>query len=111
MAIDSLTYFRFIKAYNSSLFSEVLLYLSSGQTRSIPNIFLLYSYSFLSSYPESTTIYKAEGKENKDECDVKEIYILLSGTFAVVTSAVRGTIIFPVAHVRGSLYPNIHFLV
>ncbi len=68
---------------------------------SIPNTFLLYSCSFLSSYPGSATTYKADGKENtdeedededEDEWDVKEIYILLSGILvAVVTSsAVRG---------------------
>ncbi len=39
------------------------------------------------------------------------MYILLSGTFAVVvTSAVRGTMISSVVQVRWSLYPNIHFI-
>ena len=34
-------------------------------------------------------MYNTYGKENNDE-DVKGMYILLSGTLAVVTSAVRG---------------------
>jgi hypothetical protein len=52
-----------------------------------------------------------DGKENTKDEDVKGAYILLSGTLIVVSSAVRGTIILPVVHVRCSLYPNIHFLV
>ncbi len=30
--------------------------LFTGQTRSIPNVFLLYSYSFLSSYPAGSAV-------------------------------------------------------
>ncbi len=59
-------------------------------------------------------MYNIDGKENtkdEDDEDVKGIYILLSGTLAVVTSAVRGTTILPVVHVRCSLYPNIYPLV
>ena len=58
-------------------------------------------------------MYNRYGKENIKEEDVKGMYILLSGTLAVVTSAVRGTTISSVAavHVRCSLYPNIHLLV
>ena len=52
-------------------------------------------------------MYNTDGKENTDE-DVKVTYILLSGTLAVVTSAVIGTAISPVADVRCSLYPKIH---
>lgn len=45
-------------------------------------------------------MYKAKGKENSDEEDVKETYILLSETLAVVvTSAVRGTTGSPVVDV------------
>jgi hypothetical protein len=41
-------------------------------------------------------MYNTEGKEEiDDDDDVKGMYILLSGTLAVVTSAVRGTMIFP----------------
>jgi len=54
----------------------------------MPNVFLLYSYSFLASYPRSAIIYNADGKENTIEDNVKGTYILLSGIFAVVTSAV-----------------------
>jgi len=40
-------------------------------------------------------MYNTEGKEKiDDDDDVKGMYILLSGTLAVVTSAVRGTMIF-----------------
>jgi hypothetical protein len=61
-------------------------------------------------------MYNTDGKENTDDVDVdvdededvKGTYILLSGTLAVVTSAVRGTMILPVVHVRCSLYPKIH---
>ena len=59
-------------------------------------------------------MYNIDGKENtkdEDDEDVKGIYILLSGTLAVVTSAVKGTIILPVVDVRCSLYPNIYPLV
>ncbi len=56
-------------------------------------------YIFLSSYPGSTIIYNADGKENteEEEGEVKVTYILLSGTLAVVvTSAdVRGTLRSP----------------
>src|SRR3954451_2305945 len=96
------------KHTSSSLFLEVLLYLLTGQTKSMPNVFLLYSYSFLASYPRSAIMYNADGKENTSEDNVKGTYILLSGIFAVVTSAVRGTTIFPVVDVRCSLYPNTH---
>ena len=74
---------------------------------------MLYSYSFLSSYPGSAAIYNADGKENTDDDDVKGTYIWLSGTLAVVTSAVRGTTISPTAvvDVRCSLYPKTHPLV
>ncbi len=54
-------------------------------------------------------MYNRWGKENTEEDDVKETYIWLSCTLAVVTSAVKGTIILPVVvHVRWSLYPNVH---
>jgi hypothetical protein len=52
-------------------------------------------------------MYNTYGKENTDDDD-KGIYILLSCTLAVVTSAVRGTTRSPVVDVRCSLYPNIH---
>jgi hypothetical protein len=88
---------------------EVLLYLSTGQTKSIPNAFLPYSYSFLSSYTGSAIIYNTYGKENtEEEEEFKVTYILLSGTFAVVTyAAVRGTTRSPaVLDVKCSLYPK-----
>ena len=75
-----------------------LSYLSTGQTRSIPNP-LLYSYSSLASYPGSATIYRKEDKGNTKEEDVKGTYILLSGILAVVTSAVNGTTISPAVDV------------
>ena len=56
-------------------------------------------------------MYNRYGKENAEEEgeeDVKGMYILLSGTLAVVTSAVRGTIILPTVDVRCSLYPKTH---
>ena len=58
-------------------------------------------------------MYNTYGKENADDDDddVKGTYIWLSCTFAVVTSAVRGTTISPVVHVRCSLYPKTHPLV
>ena len=81
----------------------------------MPNVFLLYSYRFLSSYPGSAIIYNADGKENTDDDDdVTGTYILLSGTLAVVTSAVNGTTSSPVAvavaavDVRCNLYPKTH---
>ena len=52
-----------------------------GQTKSTPNVFLLYSYRFLSSYPWSAIILCKVGKRNTEgegEGEVKEIYILLS---------------------------------
>ncbi len=49
-------------------------------------------------------MYNTYGKENADDDDVKGTYIWLSCTFTVVTSAVRGTTISPVVHVRCSLY-------
>jgi hypothetical protein len=55
-------------------------------------------------------MYNTYGKWNTEE-EVKGKYILLSWTLAVVTSAVKGTIILPIVHVRCSLYPKIHFLV
>ena len=45
---------------------EIFSYLSTGQTRSIPNVFLLYPYRFLSSYLESAAIYNTNGKENTE---------------------------------------------
>ena len=58
-------------------------------------------------------MYNTYGKENTKEEDVKGMYILLSGTLAVVTSAVRGTTVLSIAavHVRCSLYSNSHPLV
>jgi hypothetical protein len=57
-------------------------------------------------------MYNTYGKENtEEEEDVKGMYILLSGTLAVVISAVRGTMISPVVDVRCSLYPKIHSFV
>jgi hypothetical protein len=59
-------------------------------------------------------MYNTYGKENAEkEDDVKGMYIILSGTLAVVTSAVRGTTNLPIAavHVRCSLYPKTHPLV
>ena len=57
-------------------------------------------------------MYNRYGKENIEKGeDVKGMYILLSGTLAVVTSAVRGTMRSPVVDVRCSLYPKIHPLV
>ena len=54
-------------------------------------------------------MYNTDSKENTKEEVVKGMYILLSGTFAVVVpSAVRGTMILPVVQGRWSLYPNIH---
>ncbi len=59
-------------------------------------------------------MYNRCGKENtKEGEEVKETYILLSGTLAVVTSAARGTTISPVAvdavvDIKCSLYPKIH---
>ncbi len=53
---------------------------------------------------------KEDEDEDEDE-DVKGMYILLSWTFAVVTSAVRGTTSLPVVHVKCSLYPKTHPLV
>ena len=55
-------------------------------------------------------MYNTYGKENAEE-EVKGMYILLSGTLAVVISAVRGTMISPVVDVRCSLYPKIHSFV
>ncbi len=79
--------------------------------RSMPNYFLLYSYSTLSSYPAgSTIIYNADDKENiDDDDDVKATSIWLSCTLAVVTSAVRGITsspISPVVDVICNLYPK-----
>ena len=113
---------RIDKSTQSSLFLEVFLYRSTGQTRSIPKILLLCSYSFLSSYPGSAAIYNTAGKENTEELgeqegegeegEVKETYIWLSCTLAVVKSAVKGTIRSPAAaavvDVRCSLYPKTH---
>ena len=45
-------------------------------------------------------MYNTYGKENTKEEEVKGIYILLSGTLAVVTSAVSGTTRSPVVDVR-----------
>jgi len=60
-------------------------------------------------------MYNRYGKENVKEEDVKGIYILLSGTLAVVIHlcCYRGTTISSIAavHVSCSLYPNIHLLV
>jgi hypothetical protein len=57
-------------------------------------------------------MYNTYGKENTKEEDVKGTYILLSGTLAVVTSAVRGTTrSSAVVDVRCSLYPKTHPLV
>jgi hypothetical protein len=54
-------------------------------------------------------MYRKEDKgNNKEDEDVKGTYILLSGTLAVVTLAVRGTTSLPVVHVKCSLYPKIH---
>ncbi len=53
-------------------------------------------------------MYNTYGKENTKEEEVKGIYILLSGTLAVVTSAVSGTTRSPVVDVRCSLYPKTH---
>jgi hypothetical protein len=60
-------------------------------------------------------MYNTNGKENaegeEEEEDVKGIYILVSGTLAVVTSAaVNGTTSSSIAvvHVKCSLYPKIH---
>jgi hypothetical protein len=61
-------------------------------------------------------MYNTNGKENaegeeEEEEDVKGIYILVSGTLVVVTSAaVNGTTSSSIAvvHVRCSLYPKIH---
>jgi hypothetical protein len=94
---------------------EELLYLSTEDKLDLFSILLLYSYSFLASYPGSAIMYKTNGKENTEEVedeDVKEMYILLSGilTVVVTSAAVRGTISSPIAvvNVRCSLYPNIH---
>jgi hypothetical protein len=114
LAVDCLPHFRFIKAYKlKPLFESTFISFNRGQTRSIPNVFLLYPYSFFASYPGSAIMYNTYGKENTKEEDVKGMYILLSGTLAVVTSAVRGTTILSIAavHVRCSLYPNSHPLV
>jgi hypothetical protein len=46
-----------------------ILYLFTGQTRSIPNVFLLYSYRFLSSYPGSAIIYNVDSKKNTEDDD------------------------------------------
>jgi hypothetical protein len=57
-------------------------------------------------------MYKTYGKENAEKGeDVKGMYILLSCTLAVVTSAVRGTTNSPAVDVRCSLYPKTHPLV
>ena len=61
-------------------------------------------------------MYNRYGKENADEDEdeeVKGMYILLSGTLAVVTSAVKGTTSSSIdaLHVRCSLYPKTHPLV
>ena len=57
-------------------------------------------------------MYNTYGKENAEKGeDVKGMYILLSGTLAVVTSAVRGTTNSPAVDVRCSLYPKTHPLV
>ena len=101
---------RFIKNTSSSLFLGVLLYLSTGQTNSIPNTFLLYLTGSYRHSLDQRIMYNTYGKENTDEEDVKRTYIWLR-TFAVVTSAVNGYAIFPVVHVRCSLYPKIHPLV
>jgi hypothetical protein len=56
-------------------------------------------------------MYITYGKEKTErEEDVKGIYIILSGTLAVVTAVVRGIITssFAAVLVRCSLYPNIH---
>ena len=53
-------------------------------------------------------MYNIDGKENTKDKDAKGTYILLSGTLAVVMSAVKGHIIFSVVHVKCRLYPNIH---
>jgi hypothetical protein len=66
---------------------EELLYLSAEDKLDLFSILLLYSYSFLASYPGSDIMYKTNGKENteKDEDeDIKEMYILLSGILTVV---------------------------
>ena len=79
----------------SSLFfvSTFVVSFNRGQTtRSIPNVFLLCSYSFLLSYAGSATIYKADGKEKTEEDnDVKKkhtfsypLYICGSYTSAAV---------------------------
>ena len=47
-------------------------------------------------------------KRKQYDDDVKETYIWLSCTLAVVTSAVRGTMRSPVVDVRCSLYPKTH---
>ncbi len=61
----------------------------------------------------SAIVYNTDGKENTEKDDVKGTYILLSGTLAVVMSAVNGTTESSIAvvHVRCSLYPKIHPLV
>ena len=103
--IDGLSQSRLIKAHKLKPLFGVFLCLSTGQTRSIPNAFLLYSYSFLSSYPGSAAICNTDGKENTEELgelgeeEVKATYIWLSCTLAVVTSAVKGTVRWPVVDV------------
>jgi hypothetical protein len=83
---------------------------------------LLYSYSLLSSYSGSATLYKADGKKNTEDNNVNETYILLSGILAVVvtSAAVRGNMRSHAVDVavaveeedaKCSLYPKIHPLV
>jgi hypothetical protein len=57
--------------YKLTPFFDVLLYLFTGQIRSILGVFLLYSYSFLASYPGSAIMYNINGKEKTEEEDVK----------------------------------------
>jgi hypothetical protein len=110
LIVDRLSHFRFIKAYKiEPLLGSTFVSFNRGQTKSIPNP-LLYSYSFLASYPGSDIMYNTYGKENTEEEDVKGMYILLSGILAVVVTsdAVRGTARSPVVYVRCRLYPKIH---
>ncbi len=90
-------YFRIVQQDKPSLFPIPSCYTCTG--------------SYLHSQ-DQFIMYNTYGKENTDNDDeVKGTYIWLSCTLAVVMSAVKGTTILPVVHVRCSLYPKIHPLV
>src|SRR6476661_2569963 len=111
LAVDCLSQYRLIKTYKlKPLFGSTFISFYRTNQVYFQNLFAIF-VQFLSIVSRIRCHVQYNGKENTDDDDVKGMYILLSGTLAVVTSAVRGTTTSPVVHVRCSLYPKIHPLV